>query len=304
MKDIDKELIDARPANEVDNERFVRHTITAVQHAQSHETFSGLMRTKSTIKKEKFMTKLLVMPKWASAALGLGVVIVTGGAAYAAINWFGADVKTSQNADQVYSIATECSPSLVQALKDDKPYTNTAEYKIIKPELISQDDFKLDGLATCEQRAIESNLRTSMPAVYQPGDSHEGLYYPVGAYGTVAEVSGNKITVVDIPVDRQTGPRENITATLTINPETLVTNQGKATDSNSLKQGDRVYFIFQNPVRPGQNDNDWRATPSDQSTIRALAKTQYDIASIKEKLRKATSEGAFIILKKSDAYGG
>lgn len=304
MKHLDQKLIDARPNGETDNERFVRQTIAVVQASHVDETFPAVTRTKSITKKEKFMTKLLTMPKLASAALGLAVLIITGGAAYAAINWFGTDVKTNQKADKVYSTATECSPNQVQALQNDKSYINTAEYKILKPELISQEDLKLDELATCEQRAIEGGLRASMPSIYRSGDSHEGLYYPVGKYGTVVEVSNDKITVAGIPVDHQTGPREVVTTTLTLNAETLVTDQGKTTDLRSFKQGDKVYFIFQNPVRSGQNDNDWRATPSTQSTVRALAKTQYDIATIKEKVFKATNEGAIEILKKSDAYGG
>lgn len=303
MKDLEQKLINARPNGGADNDRFVRQTISAVQHAISHETFTAVVRT-GNFQNKKFITTFLTTPKLASVVLGLGLVIVASGVTYAAINWFGTDVKTDQMADKVYSIAVECSPSEVQALQGNKSYTNTAEYKILKPQLITQEDLKLDVLSTCEQRAVEGGLRKSMPAVYLPGDSHDGLYYPVGKYGTVVGVSENKITVAGVPMDHQTQPREIVTVTLTVNAETLITDRGRETDIKSFKLGDPVYFIFQNPVRTGQYDADWRALPSTQSTVRAIATTQYNAATIKEKVFEATSKGAVEIIKKSDAYGG
>ncbi|MET1033456.1 MAG: hypothetical protein ABWX94_03070 [Candidatus Saccharimonadales bacterium] len=305
MKYLDEKLINARPNSEADNEQFVHQTISAVQNTHHRETFESVLRTDGVSKnKENFMTKLLAMPKIASITLGMSAVLLTGGIAYAAINWFGADVSTKQQADVVYSVAAECSPSTVQALRDNKPYTNTSQYKILKPELISQEDLKLDELSTCEQRAIETSLRSSMPNIYQAGDSKNGLYYPVGKYGTVVNVTGNEITVSQLPVDHESGPRELITATLKIGKDTLVMDKGKATELASFKQGDPVYIIVQNPVRNDQNDHDWRATPSDKSVVRSVTKTQYDMKTIKEKVFKASAEGAFQIIEKSDGFGG
>lgn len=304
MTYIDQMLINVRPKGQPDNEQFVRRTMAAVQEAQSRETFKAEARKTNVTKKETFMTKILTMPKLASATLGLGALLITGGGVYAAMNWFGTHVSTEQRSGTVYSVTAECSPSKVQALQNTKPYTNTAEYKITKPQLISEEDLKLDELSTCEQRAIESNLRVAMPDVYQPVDSQNGLYYPVGKYGTVVSSSDAQVVVAGISVDRQNGQPEVITAPIVLNANTQVTDRGKNTNAASFKPGDHVYFIFQNPVRSGQNDNDWRATPSSQSTVRAIAKTQYDMAAIKGKVFKASAEGAFEVLKKSDAFGG
>ncbi len=307
MKDIDERIINARPDDEVANERFIKATMLALQAAQANETLSRAVRTESVNKKGRFMAKLLRLPRVALAGIGLAALLLTGGTVYAAVSWFGASVKTSQKDSVVYTVATECAPNQVQALNGLQPQTNTSEYKILKPEFISEHDLRLDQLADCERSAIEASVRQNMPNVYMPGapgDLRDGLYYPVVSYGKVVSATETQVTVSDVKISHQFSMPEIVTVTIPISTETLVSDKGKKTQITSFEQGDPVFFIFQNPVRPGQNDNDWRAIPSEQSRVLAVAKTQYDVAAIKQKIEKAAAENAFRILKKSDAYGG
>jgi hypothetical protein len=277
----------------------LRHAIVAKRRAHQKQQLLSLVKEPFTMQSLKFMRTI------PGAALAVAIIATSGIGVYAVANWFGTEVNTSHAGDHITVSAKDCPASLLQAYQDndDKAvYDISTTYKIVKPEILSAADIQNNQLVTCEQRAIDSYAKRHFPANYQAGDSHNGLYYAVGKYGTIQNIEGNTVTISDVPIDHVQGDRERITTAITINDGTQVLDYGEPALLAQLKPGDQVYLSFQNPVTGGDN-RDKRAIPDQDSTVRVISKTQYNYEA-KDKMQAAAAQGAFRIISTSDSFGG
>lgn len=315
---LESRIINSRPEDAGKSE-FVKSTMTSIKKQSTNETFFKVLRNTNVTKQgafkmkyEKLKWKFKQLPAYAMVLVILATISTIGVGAYAAVNWFGTDVKTEEK-NNVVTVSNKDCPNRISnsSLGDWKPLSDSeTTYKILKPELVSPKDIKNSHLITCERSAVDALTAKYFPAEFDfnsfSKDTREkdGLYQPFSNFGTVDSVSDNSVVIRDIHVNNSPYPADYITTTLSVLPTTRIINQGQPVDLASLRAGDQVYFIFQDKVGPNNQKKIELDTPGkDGSVVLLIAKTQYDYRLMDDLIRNGIN-GGYEVNKTNDPNAG
>ncbi len=307
MRDIEKLLQTQGGAKPT---RSLRSNFTR-EVAKHIKSYPRPMSRRARLKETFYMKKLIQRP--AMAGFSILAVIAISGTAYAAtvFNWFGTDVQTSVK-ENIVTVSNKDCPSRISnsTLGDWKPKSDSeTSYKILKPELITPEDIQNSHLVDCEHNALDALSAKYYPASYDYrsyGKSvvKDGIYLPVGTYGTVEAIRGSDVIVRDVHINDSPYAADHITTTLRTQPETQVINQGGVSTLAEIQPGDQVYFTFQNKATP-DNENLQMVIPGKPgSKVLMIAKTQYDYRLMDKVTQALIKNGPVRIIKSNNPNGG
>jgi hypothetical protein len=193
------------------------------------------------------------------AALGMAVIAAGSVGVYALTNWFGGNPTVTESTSIMHIDLSSCKGNLPAGVE---PTDNRQDiqFKITGTPHISADNLQRQLLTDCEFNAVSG--------FYNPGKTYESQYGILPAI--VTGVHGNTFTVSYQSMQQQ----QLETKTFTINPDTLLYDQGNAASMSDFKPGDTVVIAAAYTTMPHlETDDPWPAAP-----VHSVFKTKYDLS--------------------------
>lgn len=225
----------------------------------TEQTLRRAIRAKKQRQRKHWIERMFSMQTFAflkkpvGALVAIALMIMSSASAYAAINWFNADVTVMSN-DSIISVdLSECLPSAMPigvATEDRK----NIKFKITGQPHISAEELRQDMLERCEFRAVLDFYDQLLP------ERRSGIQS-----SPIKAINGNQITLERM----ENGIREDVT--LSIGDNTTAFERRQPINTSDLRVGDSVMYVY-DTANLKENVNPL----AENSMVVSIFRTQYD----------------------------